>query len=345
MQLVLVLVVILSLASVGWSETVCVKYATALFGADNVTTEIALIQTVINATVGLLLADPTTFPWFNGVNNGINFTDPSQNAALQNLYNHLYLFFGYALGCSAWNPTPATTNMQLIHQFNQTGQKFITKAAFERFNQLVSKVLLNSNVAQADVIAVGQSLDGFRTGSGTPTNQICQGPDCATSPYGVTVSSAGTSATNNFLPAYYSIPYGYSLAFTTDPTTTLATHTITLSNQALNATSSCPVSYPGFNVSPFLAAGYTTPPLNVTGNNWIACLYHCGSGMYMVADVGTAPTVAPTTKAPTSPVSPTASGPVSPTKSPSPTKAPSTAATNALPVFLATLLFVMAVLL
>jgi len=341
MQLVLALVVVLCLVSVGSAQqSICGKYAQALFGNDNVTTEIQLIQTVLNATIALLLADPITSPWFNGVNNGINFTDPSQATNLYLLQDHLYLFFGHALNCSLWNPTVANNNMQAIHDFNGAGQKFITKAAFERFNQLVTKVLSTSGVAQADIITVGSFLDGFRTGSGTATNQICQDPGCPTPPYGVSVSSLTTGNTNAFLPAYYSVPNGGTLIFTSEPNIALGSHTVTLVNAPLNSSAACGVPGSGFNNNPF-TGNFTTPPFTTAGINWIQCSVHCSltPNMWMVADVAAATTVptAPVTTAP-----PTSPAPVAPV---APTKAPSLAATNVLPVFLMALLCVLAVLL
>jgi len=312
MQLVLVLVVILSLSSVGWLQTICGKYAQAKYGADNVTTEIALIQTLINYTVGYLTEELSTRNWFNGINNGVNFTDPSQSVALNNLYNHLYLFFGAALGCTQWNPTPATTDMQAIHNFDGVGQRLINKTAFEGFNQYVTSVSYGSiGMSTTDAIAVGKVLDGFRTGNGVPTNQICQDPDCTTSPYTVTLMDAPY---NVFLPSFYSVPYGGNLYYYYSGT---EYHSATLSNIPLNSTTPCPTSTPGFNYTFVYQGSFTTPGFTTAGNNWVACTYHCASNdMFMLVSVGEAP----------------------------PTSAPTSTAINLFPVFLMCLLTVMAVL-
>ena len=113
------------------------RYTTALFGTDNAVNEAALINATVQYAVPKLYTDPATAAWFNGTNNGIDFGNPANSAALNNLVNHLIGFFGFALGCTApgfSDAYPVTTpDMTGVHSGFRVP---INKAAYERFNQV-----------------------------------------------------------------------------------------------------------------------------------------------------------------------------------------------------------------
>jgi len=102
-----------------------------------------------------------------------------------------------------------------MHMFHGSFQRKVNKVAFEYFNQAVIRTLADMGVANPDLASVAQFLDGFRsrvTGA-TPSNVVCQDPDCATSPFSIQV------AATYFNPAYLTVPHGTVLVFTKEDLT------------------------------------------------------------------------------------------------------------------------------
>jgi plastocyanin len=248
------------------NQTFCQKYAQALFGADNLTTELDLITAVVDYTAGNVAVAPQTTKWFNGKNNGFNFLAPQNSAALATLIQHLIAFFGNALGCVAPGYPPVVNpNMKAIHTF----PKPIDKSAYEYFNQVVLGFAYTAGVQTADLYSLATALDTFRNGGASGVDQVCQASDCNKAPFTVLLADFF------FNPPYYSVPVGGALKFVVSGESAhTATQGVAFSSCT---TASKPVIDKSFTKQNQTA---TTPALSTAGNFYFYCKYHCGIGMY-----------------------------------------------------------------
>jgi len=114
-----------------------------------------LIQTIVNATVGKVVAPTTpTRPFFDGTS-GFNPTNFLQNEpALTALDTSLYKFFGAALGCSDQSIAPYNGGaMDVVHKPLR-----ITQQSFDFFNAAVIQVCRDAGVTAPDLVAINNTL-------------------------------------------------------------------------------------------------------------------------------------------------------------------------------------------
>jgi hypothetical protein len=196
-------------------DTICVKYTTALFGADTAENEQALITAVVNLAVlgnatlavpGILASEGGLARYFNGEGNTtnrggvavtVNFLDgaadlpnPASSSNTFILLSHLYQFFGALLGCTASGfPVYSGDNdMYRVHKFMN-----ISLEENDFFIQQVGLSAAALGVTSEDVTTVAGVLDGVFNSQCTPlieaddglpailvgTNpSICQAADC-----------------------------------------------------------------------------------------------------------------------------------------------------------------------
>jgi len=292
-----VLALIALFAAVAFAqETICTRAF-----STNETAQLVGMQTYINNVVGAVLGAPETVGYFNGANPGsFDFTDPANSAALESLFNELVAFFGGAIGCTGTGTYGGNTDMTVVHGFATP----VNKAAFEVFNQIAVREARKLGMINSDVYTLALVLDGFRTGNGVATNEICQDDDCVTSPYTVIVSDAAPPNPASpffFNPPYISVPQGFQLAFTV----VSGSHTVTQEDSA-GAIDSCTALTGGFDSGTITNAAIYSHPAGQAVDTVVQyfCAIHCPpSPMYgaykVIAAVVTPTTTAATTVATT----------------------------------------------
>jgi len=139
--------------------SICDKYSAALALSNK-----ALVSLIVSDTVGKLVGNDITLPYFNG-KFPAGTTDFTTNPALlANLQTHLVEFFGGALGCTDGTITPyAGASLQVVHKSMK-----VSPAAFDTFNSLLLSVLVEKGVASPDVNTVGGVLESTRTAVVSP---------------------------------------------------------------------------------------------------------------------------------------------------------------------------------
>jgi len=161
MKSILVLLVVALIAVNG--QTLCDKYQAAL----SLPTGLALVETVVNATIGAVVNPANKIDgFFNGkVGGGTDFT--TNVGALNNLRTNLDAFFGEALNCTDKSTGTYTgANMTVAH----AGLP-INFFAFFTFNNLLLNVMTGAGVVATDAKAIAMLLDSLRP-------SICNQADC-----------------------------------------------------------------------------------------------------------------------------------------------------------------------
>jgi len=157
--------------------SICNKLVT-----PGISTTLAAITGVVNASVNAAVASPLLLPYFQGkIGNHGDFTVP---AKLSVLFNHLVQFFGQALGCS--DGTIGTYAGQSLKDAH-LGMN-VSLAAFDTFNAAIMGVLATNpklSVGSADYLTVYGVLNGTKS-------DVCTAADC----FGTTGGSTGTTTAN-----------------------------------------------------------------------------------------------------------------------------------------------------
>jgi hypothetical protein len=155
--------------------SICNKLVT-----PGISTTLAAISGVVNASVNLAVASPLLLPYFQGkIGTHGDFT----GSKLPLLFDHLVQYFGGALGCS--DGTIATYAGQSLKDAH-LGMG-ITLAAFEAFNAAIMGVIATAiPVGSPDYLTVYGVLNGTKS-------DVCTASDC----FGASSSGASSSGASS----------------------------------------------------------------------------------------------------------------------------------------------------
>jgi len=156
MKIIIALLSLLVAITAAQQQSLCDKYS----AAKNLT-NLALMTTIVGDTfAGLTASTSPVLDWFNGVKNGIDYTDPANKNQTDLLAAHLVQWFGRDLQCT--DPTFPTyggnPSMSSVHSTLGLGASQIAA-----FNKILTDVLGALGVSNPDILFVKTYLNGFYT--------------------------------------------------------------------------------------------------------------------------------------------------------------------------------------
>jgi len=159
-------------------QTLCEKYADIATGGD----QVDLLETIVGQVVNAALASPQLLPFFDGTAAAglTDFTDPANQAALDNLVANLVTYFGSSavLNCNdpAFPPYDGNPSMTNVH-----AKLPIDYLSFVTFNGAVVSVADGLGVEDADLLIIaGVLANGITLEADGKTffDEICNQKDC-----------------------------------------------------------------------------------------------------------------------------------------------------------------------